>query len=53
MKNRFSLKNKIAVVTGAGKGIGAGIAKDFSNAGARVYLVSRTEKEHKCQDYTL
>lgn len=34
----FSLKNKTAVVTGAGSGIGAAIAETFAAAGARVFV---------------
>ena len=36
------LNDKIAMVTGAGQGIGAGIARVFANAGARVMVVNRT-----------
>ena len=37
-----NLDNKIALVTGAGQGIGAGIAKVFAHAGANVMVVNRT-----------
>jgi NAD(P)-dependent dehydrogenase (short-subunit alcohol dehydrogenase family) len=37
----FSLKDKIALVTGAGSGIGASIAGVFARAGARVIAVDR------------
>lgn len=36
-------ENKIAVVTGAGRGIGRGIALKLANEGAKVAVVSRTE----------
>jgi len=36
MKDIFSLKNKVAVVTGGSMGIGAMIAEGFLNFGAKV-----------------
>ncbi|MFY9317788.1 MAG: glucose 1-dehydrogenase [Burkholderiales bacterium] len=38
------LKNKVAIVTGAGSGFGAGIAKRFVEEGARVLVVDIDEK---------
>ena len=40
----FSLKNKTALVTGAGSGIGAAIAQTFARAGAHVFVTDRDEK---------
>jgi len=40
--DRFSLKDKVAIVTGAGRGIGHGIAVAFAEAGADVVCTART-----------
>jgi 2-keto-3-deoxy-L-fuconate dehydrogenase len=39
----FSLKDKVALVTGAGSGIGAAISKLFASVGAHVYVTDRAE----------
>jgi gluconate 5-dehydrogenase len=38
---RFSLKNKVALVTGAGRGLGLEIARALAGAGATVYVNGR------------
>ena len=40
-----NLKNKIALVTGAGKGIGKACAIALAEAGANLIIVSRTKKD--------
>jgi 7-alpha-hydroxysteroid dehydrogenase len=43
--DRFSLKGKVAVVTGAGRGIGAACAVAMAEAGADVVLAARTKDQ--------
>lgn len=43
----FRLDHKVAIITGASKGIGRAIAELFANEGATVILVSRTESDLK------
>ena len=45
--DRYSLEGRVAVVTGAGRGIGQGIAEDFAKAGAKVILAARRTEEIK------
>jgi len=42
MKDRWSLKGKLALVTGGTKGIGYAIAQEFLHLGAEVLVVSRS-----------
>lgn len=41
----FSLKGKVAIVTGAGKGIGRAIGLTFAQAGANVVFAARTQAD--------
>ena len=41
----FDLSNKIAVITGAGRGLGAAMAEGLAGAGAQVVCAARTQSE--------
>lgn len=45
LENLFNLNNKIAIVTGASRGIGLAIALGLHNAGCQVWGISRTKPQ--------
>ena len=42
---KYNLKNKVALVTGAGKGLGKACAIALAEAGANLIIISRTKKD--------
>lgn len=45
IRGLFSLEGKVALISGAGRGLGATISASLAEMGADVFLVSRTESE--------
>ncbi len=43
--DRFAVTDQVAIVTGAGRGLGAGTAVAFAEAGADVLISARTERQ--------
>jgi 7-alpha-hydroxysteroid dehydrogenase len=43
--DQFKLTDQVALITGAGKGIGAAIARAFAEAGANVAIAARTKED--------
>ena len=50
---RFSLEGRVAIVTGAGTGIGQGIATAMAESGARVVLAGRTRSRLEATEETI
>ena len=45
IQNIFNIQDKVAIVTGASRGIGEAIAHGFASFGANVVLAARTEEK--------
>ena len=56
INNLFSVKGKVAVVTGGSRGIGEMLSSGFLANGAKVYITARKEEAHllqKLQNYQI
>ena len=42
---KYNLKNKVALISGAGKGLGKACALALAEAGANLIIISRTKKD--------
>lgn len=51
MGGTSSLSGHVAVVTGASRGAGRGIAQELGAAGATVYVTGRSTRDHRAQGY--
>src|SRR5688572_29214005 len=51
MRTMQTLSGKVALVTGASRGIGKGIALGLGEAGAKVYITGRTVEEGQAAVY--
>jgi len=47
MENLFSVKDKVVLITGGNQNIGAGVAKGFAEAGAKVIIADVSEENSK------
>lgn len=54
MKNKWTLKNKRALITGATKGIGKAIAEEFLGLGAELFIIARGKEllEKQIKEYS-
>ena len=51
MLNHTSFKDKVAIITGAGSGIGEACTKLFYDRGAKIVLVGRSNKVTKLYSF--